>query len=291
MAAPRIDVEAVSALLVDVSSRVIVPRFQALESGDVSEKGPDDLVTVADTEAELLVTEALLAAYPRVPVIGEEAVSADPRLVDHLDELVTYWLLDPLDGTSNFVAGNPDFGTMLALVHRGDPVLAWLWLPMHDRMITAENGSGAWSAGARLQPAAASAPWVTASARAWVSVRFLPPDVRAAVAENVSAFESVSAGPGSAVAAYPGLIAGDVDAALQWRTHPWDHAAGCLVLSESGGAARRPDGSDYRSSVPGSGLVMVADAQLWTEARDALLSPPRSRVVDAEQPFKGADHP
>jgi fructose-1,6-bisphosphatase/inositol monophosphatase family enzyme len=291
VAAPRIDVDSVSALLVEVSSRAIMPRFQALEAGDVAEKGPDDLVTVTDTEAEALVTEALLAAYPRVPVIGEEAVSADPRLVEHLDELETYWLLDPLDGTSNFVAGNPDFGTMLALVHGGDPVLAWLWLPMRDLMITAEKGGGAWSAGVRLEPSAASAPWATAAVRSWVSLRFLPPEVRAAVEENVRAFASVSAGPGSAVAAYPGLIRGEVAAALQWRTHPWDHAPGSLVLTEAGGAARRPDGRPYLPADPGSGLVMVARAEHWSDACAALLNPPRSRLPDTESPLKGADHP
>jgi fructose-1,6-bisphosphatase/inositol monophosphatase family enzyme len=104
-----------------------------------------------------------------------------------------------------------------------------------------------------------------------VSVRFLPPDVRAGVEENVRAVEAVSAGPGSAVAAYPGLISGAVDAALQWRTHPWDHAPGVPVLTECGGAARRPGGSDYLPSVAGSGLVMVRDAEHWAEARDALL--------------------
>jgi fructose-1,6-bisphosphatase/inositol monophosphatase family enzyme len=291
VAAPRVDVEAVSALLVEVSSRVIVPRFRSLAAGEVSQKGPDDLVTVADTEAEALVTEALLAAYPRVPVVGEEAVSADPRLVEHLDELDTFWLLDPLDGTSNFVAGNPDFGTMLALVHGGEPVLGWLWLPMRERMITAEKGGGAWSSGVRIQSAVAHEPWATSSARAWVSVRFLPSDVRAAVDENVRAFESVSAGPGSAVAAYPGLIAGEVHVALQWRTHPWDHAAGSLVLAEAGGAARRPGGAPYRPADPGAGLVMVASAEHWTEACAALLGPPRSRLPDAESPLKGADHP
>jgi fructose-1,6-bisphosphatase/inositol monophosphatase family enzyme len=61
----------------------------------------------------------------------------------------------------------------------------------------------------------------------------------AVVEANVAAFHAVSAGPGSAVAAYPGLIAGEVQAALQRRTHPWDHAAGWLVLAEAGGAARR----------------------------------------------------
>ena len=150
MAAPRIDVDAIGALIVEVSERVIVPRFRSLVAGDVSEKGTDDVVTVADTEAEELLTAQLLATYPGVPVIGEEAVAADPRLVENLDELASYWLLDPLDGTANFVGGDPGFGTMLALVHDGEPVAAWLWLPVRDVMVTAEKGAGAWSGGRRL---------------------------------------------------------------------------------------------------------------------------------------------
>jgi fructose-1,6-bisphosphatase/inositol monophosphatase family enzyme len=271
VAAPRVDVEAIGALLVEVSERVIVPRFRALTAGDVSEKGPGDLVTVADTEAEDLITEALLARYPRVPVIGEEAVAADPRLVEDLDALATYWLLDPLDGTANFVDGDPGFGTMLALVHDGQPVASWLWLPLRDLMVTAEKGSGAWSGGRRLGSTSEPAGWATSASRAWVSVRFLPPEVRRAVEANARAFESFSAGPGSAVAAYPGLVAGEVDAALQWRTHPWDHAPGALVLAEAGGSARRPDGTPYRPGDPGAGLVLVARAEQWDDARDALL--------------------
>ena len=273
MAAPRVDVDAIGALIVEVSERVIVPRFRALVAGDVSEKGPDDVVTVADTEAEELLTAQLLATCPEVPVIGEEAVAADPRLVENLDELATYWLLDPLDGTANFVEGNPDFGTMLALVHDGEPVAAWLWLPARDLMVTAEKGAGAWSGGRRLAVPSDPVSWTTAASRAWVSVRFLPPDVRREVEVNASAFESVSAGPGSAVAAYPGLVAGEVDAALQWRTHPWDHAPGALVLTEAGGAARRPDGTPYRPGDPGAGLVLAARVEQWRDARDALLGP------------------
>jgi fructose-1,6-bisphosphatase/inositol monophosphatase family enzyme len=270
---PGVDVDAISALLVEVSERVVVPRFRALAEHDVSRKGPGDLVTVADTEAEALITEALRSWFPGVPVIGEEAVAADPRLADGLDRLATYWLLDPLDGTANFVDGNPDFGTMLALVHGGHPVVAWLWLPVREVLVTAELGSGAVADGVRLSAGPAPAPWDTSAATAWVGGRFLPPDVRAVVDARRGDFASVGAGPGSAVAAYAGLVRGVVDVGLQWRTHPWDHAPGSLVLAEAGGAARRPDGRPYRPGDPGEGLVMVAHAEHWAAARDALLGP------------------
>ena len=281
MAAPPVDVDSIGALLVEVCERVVMPRLRALGEADVSDKGVDDLVTVADTEAEALVTEVLRSRFPGIPVIGEEAVASDPQLAEDLDVLETYWLLDPLDGTANFVAGSPHFGTMLALVHGGEPVLAWLWLPVRGLLVTAERGSGAFADGVRLGPAPEPAAWDTARARAWVSGRFLPPDVRAVVAANAGAFAAASAGPGSAVAAYAGLARGEVDAALQWRTHPWDHAPGSLVLTEAGGAVRRPDGSRYEPGRAGSGLVMVARAEHWSAAREALLGAPRSRVVDA----------
>ena len=150
MAAPPVDVDSIGALLVEVCERVVMPRLRALGEADVSDKGVDDLVTVADTEAEALVTEVLRSRFPGIPVIGEEAVASDPQLAEDLDVLETYWLLDPLDGTANFVAGSPHFGTMLALVHGGDPVLAWLWLPVRGLLVTAERGSGAFADGVRL---------------------------------------------------------------------------------------------------------------------------------------------
>jgi len=280
VAAPRVDVDAISALLREVTAQVVVPRFLALAETEVTSKGDDDVVTVADTEAEALITRALRSWFPGVPVIGEEAVATDPHLVDGLDELTTYWLLDPLDGTANFVEGNPDFGTMLALVHGGEPVIAWLWLPVRELLVTAELGSGALADGERLATGTEAGPWETSSSRAWVSGRFLPPDVRAAVDARRGDFASVGAGPGSAVAAYACLAHGDVDAALQWRTHPWDHAPGSLVLAEAGGAARRPDGRPYRPGDAGAGLVMVAHAEQWTAARDALLGGGAGTRVD-----------
>ena len=268
MAAPRVDVDAIGALIVEVSERVIVPRFRALAAGDVSDKGPDDVVTVADTEAEELITAQLLATCPGVPVIGEEAVAADPRLVENLDELATYWLLDPLDGTANFVAGDPAFGVMLALVHRRETVASWILLPVPDRLYVAELGSGAFVDGERVPPRPLRPP---GAMRAWLSTRYLPSPWSQIVARNQSRFAEVSSGPGSAASAYTGILDGDAEVGLLWRTQPWDHAPGALLLREAGGAARRFDGSDYRPGDDQSGLLLTADADSWGTVSTTLL--------------------
>ena len=77
-----LDTDAVLSLVRDVADEVVVPRFRALDSEEIDEKGPGDLVTVADQEAEELLTRALLAAYPDAVVLGEEATASDPSVLD-----------------------------------------------------------------------------------------------------------------------------------------------------------------------------------------------------------------
>ena len=85
----------------------------------INEKTPGDLVTIADHEAEARLTEALAGLIPGSRVVGEEAVSVDPGLLDGLDQGCV-WLVDPLDGTGNFVAGSPHFDNRyFRLFHRG----------------------------------------------------------------------------------------------------------------------------------------------------------------------------
>ncbi|WP_322973201.1 inositol monophosphatase family protein, partial [Peterkaempfera griseoplana] len=110
--------EKVAEILAETAAEVIEPRFRALSCGEVMEKAPGDLVTVADREAELIIAERLRALLP-VPVVGEEAVSADPLLVKAVCSEPAVWLVDPLDGTGNFVAGKGDYAVMAALVRGG----------------------------------------------------------------------------------------------------------------------------------------------------------------------------
>src|SRR6185437_792815 len=98
----------------------VMPRFEKLESGDISEKGPGDLVTVADIAAEHRLTPALRGLLPGSLVVGEEAVAADPAVLALLDGDDYVWVVDPIDGTANFAAGIPLFAVMVALIRRGE---------------------------------------------------------------------------------------------------------------------------------------------------------------------------
>lgn len=248
----------------------ITPRFRMLEQGDVRDKGIDDVVTVADLEAETLITSALAAMTPSVPVVGEEATAQRPELA-LLPNDGTYWLLDPLDGTANFVAGSADFGVMLALVHAGDVVASWIWQPIHEVLLVAERGAGAFKNGERISMAIHDRERSASELAGWVWTRFLPAEVLSTVEASGPKFASLGPGPAAAAVAYEQLLLGESDFCLYWKTEPWDHAPGALLVREYGGAARRPDGTDYRPGIQSSGLLLTRSSTDWPTVRAPLL--------------------
>ncbi len=90
-----IDPTRVTGLIREVTEAVILPRFRNLEQGEVKEKGPNDLVTVADTDAERLLTARLIEMLPGSTVVGEEAVAADAKVLERLKGDAPVWILDP----------------------------------------------------------------------------------------------------------------------------------------------------------------------------------------------------
>ena len=116
---------AVSALMRTVAEAVVMPRFRNLAAHEVLEKTPGELVTIADREAELRLTEGLAAIDGDTVIVGEEACAADPALMDKATAART-WIIDPIDGTATFAAGQPPFGIMIALVEDGVTQAGWL---------------------------------------------------------------------------------------------------------------------------------------------------------------------
>ena len=155
--AGTVDAAAVSRLIVQVAAEEIMPRYAKLAAGDVREKGPGDLVTIADEAAEHRLTPALIQLLPGSVVVGEEAAAADPSVIDRLDGGDPVWVIDPVDGTANFAAAKGDFGVMVSLIQGGRTLAAWIYDPRHEHMATAELGGGAWLDGVRMQVTTAPA--------------------------------------------------------------------------------------------------------------------------------------
>lgn len=246
-------------LLQQVAEQVINPRFRDLAAGEVMEKNPGDLVTVADHEAEVLLTEALQAAYPAAFVLGEEATEADPTAPDRFRDAEHAFTVDPVDGTQNFVAGSPDHAVMVAELRGGETVRSWIWQPQHEVAYVAERGAGAWRNGERLtRPPAPEAPRGVTSRRAWLghTLGGLSPLELTWVCCGVD---------------YPHLVEGAADYVLYAHPKAWDHAPGALLLSEAGGFVGTLDGLPYSPQAdPARGLVAAADRASYDEVRGLL---------------------
>ncbi|WP_035868146.1 inositol monophosphatase family protein [Kitasatospora cheerisanensis] len=262
--------EKVTEILVEASAEAVEPRFRALAAGEVMEKAPGEIVTVADRDAERIITRRLRDLLP-VPVVGEEAVAADPDLARALVDEPAAWLVDPVDGTRNFVAGQPTYAVMASLVRKGQAVAAWIWQPCTGTAYTAELGAGAWRNGERLAHEK-----VTTPPESWTGIlktRYFAPPMSHHLLANARALGPLDPGRGAAGIEYPLVATGERDFLLYWRTLPWDHAPGSLLITESGGRSARFDGSPYLPEPPGGtdGLLVASDPEQWETLRELLL--------------------
>jgi len=260
-------IEKIAELIIDTAMQELVPRFRALAAHEIEEKGPGDVVTVADRAAEARLTAGLLALVPGCTVIGEEAAHADPALLDKVGAAGPVFVLDPLDGTANFAAGRPEFAVMIARLDRGRPTAAWIYDPLGKRMLLAEAGGGCFLDGTRMRFAPAPA---LGQARGAAMTRFLDEPWRSRLDAERGRFIDV----GSTLCAghdYLRLVTGAVDFLLYWRTLPWDHAPGALLVAEAGGASRRPDGRAFICDRASRGILSAADETLWRAVRATLL--------------------
>ncbi len=244
-------------LLRFAAERLIMPRWRNLAVGDVSEKAKDDLVTVADREVEAFLAEALTRLAPGVPVVGEEAAHADPAVLDHLAGAC--WIVDPIDGTGNFAAGEGHFATMIALADGGETIAGWIYDPRRDRLCRARLGEGAFIDGELVKARASGAEPPRLAAMS----KFMAPAQRSVFDREIAPHYSAVAAPGCAAEQYPLVALGEHDIAIYERTLAWDHAAGCLFLVEAGGRCARQDGSPYRVDSRRKGMIAAASAALW----------------------------
>ncbi len=255
----------ITKIIAEVAEEEIMPRWRKLADGDVMEKTPGDLVTVADIEAEIKLTARLTDVLPGSHVVGEEAVAKNSDVLNLLNEKDPVWIVDPVDGTRNFAKGDSVFGSMVALVHKGEILACWIHDPARKRTAVAELGSGAELAGKPLYvPKASQLQHMTVSLnenhRRWLEERAidgLGPIPRMAIRYGAVAHDYIS------------LAAGEFHCAQYRRLMPWDHAAGVLLHREAGGFDKMIGSqTPYAPKVYNEDcLLLTPNEEVWEEAR------------------------
>ncbi len=211
------------------AGRSLMRDFKEVENLQVSSKGPGDFVSRADMKAEEILQEELMEARPNYGFLGEEngeVKGEDPT---------RRWIVDPLDGTTNFLHGLPHWAISIALEHKGEIVAAVIFNPAGEEMFIAEKGGGAWLNDKRIR---------VSGRRSMIEMIFatgLPfggrgdlPDTLQDLARILPACAGVRRwGAASLDLAY--TAAGRYDGFWERRLQPWDIAAGLLMIKEAGG--------------------------------------------------------
>ncbi len=222
---------------------------------------PDgSLVTEVDANLQNAIYMGLKDHWPSIPMLGEEMSHDDQdAMLEHSEQGL--WVLDPLDGTTNFTVGFPMFGLSLAYVKNGMSQMAVIYDPNRDEIFTAERGEGAYLNGCRLHPGQID---TLSDCVANVDYKRLT---------GVLADRLVSCPPyrsqrnmGSCVLEWCWLAANRIQLYLHGGQQLWDHAAGHLILSEAGGVSSRLEGKPLVSNkLVKQSTVAASSAELYEE--------------------------
>lgn len=208
-----------------------------------------DLVTEVDKGSERLIKNLVMTHFPHHSFLGEEGVEPGPeassRALENIRDAEYLWIVDPIDGTTNFVHGFPYFCVSIALAHNGEVIVGVVYDPMKDEMFVAEKGKGAYVHGKRMQVSKED------TLRCSLVATGLPADHHYALPLNLKGIQAVApqvrnlriAGSAALHMAY--VASGRLSGFWEIGLSSWDLAAGSLLVQESGGVVSNTLGKPY----------------------------------------------
>ncbi len=225
------------------AGRIVLARFRRAQEIEV--KGRGNLVTQADHEAERAIARVVAEEFPDHGVYGEETQDAQS-----FDGWV--WVVDPLDGTRNYVSGVPFFCVNIALCHDGEPVIGLTYDPNHNEAFWAQTGIGAYVDGKPIR--ASDRPDVQSSVLG-MDLGYNDVTGKRTLQLAVDIFPNVQCirVPGSAALGLAYAAAGRWDLFVHNNVYPWDIAAGIILVREAGGVITAADGGPV--SIHSGGFV------------------------------------
>ncbi len=242
------------------ASRALLRDFNEIEHLQVSRKGPSDFVTAADKKAEKTIFEELLKAKPDYSFVMEESGKVKGNDTDHV------WLIDPLDGTHNFMHGVPHWSISIALERKGEIIAGLIYDCAKDEMFTAEKGGGAWLRNRRLRVSGRNnleecminfgQPYGSKEDRA----RFFKEQEAVAAVAMTRRFASAALD-----LAY--VAAGRIDGYWERNLKSWDAGAGYLIVKEAGGITTSIENDDNPVY---SGSLIAGNQQVHSDIRKIL---------------------
>jgi myo-inositol-1(or 4)-monophosphatase len=243
------------------AGRALIRDFGELENLQISKKGPADFVTTADSRTERVLIEELSRTRPGYGFLVEEGGAIEGKDKTHR------FIIDPIDGTSNFMHGIPQFAISIALEREGHLVSALVFNPVTDEMYVAEKGHGAYLNDRRLRVAGRKS---LSDILVASGAPFLGKEGREEFLKELEAIIASTAGVrrfGSASLDLAWMASGRFDAFWERKLKPWDIAAGILLVREAGGVVSDLDGRD---NMMDCGHILAANDALHKQLLDLL---------------------
>jgi myo-inositol-1(or 4)-monophosphatase len=244
------------------AARRLIRDFGEVEQLQVSRKGPGDFVSAADRKAEATLREELLRARPAYGWLGEETGEEAGR------DGIHRFVVDPLDGTTNFLHGLPHWAISIALERKGEFVAGVVFDPVKQEMFTAEKGAGAWLNDRRLRVSGRRelSEMVFVAGMPAISSSRLPDFVRDLTRLGPRCAGLRASGSAALDLAY--VAAGRYDGFWERGLKMWDCAAGALLVREAGGLLRDLEEEDADPVL--TGRILAANSEAADPLRDLL---------------------
>lgn len=224
----------------------------------VEKKGAIDLVTEIDLQIERDFRAMIAQRFPGHVVLGEEFSTAE----DRARTAEFCWVLDPVDGTTNFAHGLPIFCSSLALEINGEAVVGAVYDPNRKELFTAQRDTGAWLNGAPLRVSSAGTLLDSLLVTGFhYSIQKDPEELLGLFGEFITRARAVRR-LGSAAIDLCYVAAGRFDGFWEQKLQPWDVAAGALIVQEAGGLVTTASGEPFRSSL---GSVLATNSRIHAE--------------------------
>ena len=257
-------------ILIDVNEKIVLNYFNKLTPKDIDIKSStDDFVSVADKKSEDYITKKLSNFLDNTKIIGEETAFLDKENFLSLLNEPLLWVIDPIDGTKNYINGNENFCSMISLVEHSFPIASFIYKPLQRQFIYAFKGIGAYifdletKQSNKLNLELDPLNQIIGSG----GTKGIPEVFRKSILSNLRSFTK-RVFVGSAGIETMMLVTNKIQFVFHGRVTPWDHSPLDLIIKEAGGCvymARFKEEFNIKSKGP---ILAATNSKIWDEVRE-----------------------